>query len=66
MQITRTSMTTGITRTRELDVTNDQLDAYYNKGKLIQDAFPHLSPSDREFIMTGMSDEDWEEATSEY
>ena len=65
MKITRQSMTTGVTRTREIDVTLDQMNAYYVEGKLVQDAFPHLSPSDREFIMTGMTDEDWEEATRE-
>jgi hypothetical protein len=27
---------------------------------LIQDAFPNLNASQREFIMTGMTDDDWD------
>jgi hypothetical protein len=29
--------------------------------KLLQDAFPRLSPSDREFIKSGITDEEWDE-----
>jgi hypothetical protein len=57
-------MFTGITRTRDLPVTEDQLDAWYN-GTVIQNAMPHLSVSDREFIMTGVTDEEWEDAFGE-
>jgi hypothetical protein len=31
----------------------------YNQGALIQDAFPELSASDREFIISGISPEGW-------
>jgi hypothetical protein len=27
---------------------------------MIQDAFPHLTPSQREFILTGISPEEWD------
>ena len=58
MKITRASMTTGITRTIDLNVTQEQLDNYYNNGFLLQDAFPHLSAGEREFIKTGITDEE--------
>lgn len=61
MKITRTSQLTEITRTRELDVTDAQMENYA-AGMFIQDAFPNLSPSDREFIKTGITDEEWDEA----
>lgn len=61
MEITRTSMFSGIKRTRNLPVTEEQLQMYIN-GALIQDAFPNLSASDREFIMTGVTDEEWDAA----
>ena len=32
----------------------------YDQGALIQDAFDFLSPDQREFLMTGMTPEDWE------
>jgi len=34
----------------------------WTQGALIQDAFPMLSASEREFIKTGITDEDWEKA----
>ena len=29
-------------------------------GQLIQDAFPQLSPADREFFLTGITEAEWE------
>lgn len=34
----------------------------YRKGALIQDAFPELTKDQREFLISGMSPEGWEEA----
>lgn len=59
MQITRKSQISGIERTRDIDVTEEQL-RNYNNGLLIQNAFPHLSADDREFIKTGITAEEWE------
>lgn len=59
MLVTRVSPISGMPSTRELNITQEQIDAY-NSGKLIQDAFPHLSASDREFILTGLTDDEWD------
>lgn len=56
-------MFTGKTCTLDLPVTPSQLKAYDN-GALLQNAFPNLSPGDREFIKTGVTDEEWKEAFS--
>ena len=61
MKITRTSMFTGVTRTLNLPVLQFQLDQW-KAGKLAQEAFPNLTPGQREFIMTGVTDEEWDEA----
>jgi len=61
MLIKRTSMFTGIERTLDIDVTEEQLADYYENNKLLQVAFPNSSPSDREFIKTGVTDAEWEE-----
>jgi len=53
-------MFTGIERTLDLDFTAEQL-AEWENGALIQDAMPNLSAADREFIMTGVTDEEWHE-----
>lgn len=61
MRVTRRSMLSGRTMTKELDIDPEILEKY-EKGEagLIQNAFPNLSPSDREFIMTGITDDEWE------
>ena len=60
MQITKFSPHSMKDHTREIDVTQSQLDAW-KAGELIQNVMPHLSPDDREFLMTGLTPEDWEE-----
>lgn len=59
MKITRTSMFTGITRTLDLPITEEQL-ARWNGGELIQNAMPELSADQREFVMTGVTAEEWD------
>ncbi len=60
MQITRQSPFSGKLNTREIPVTNEQLIAW-KSGTLIQDAMPNLSADDREFILSGITPEEWEE-----
>ena len=59
MKIVRKSPFTGETNTREIDVTGEQL-ARWHSGELIQNVMPHLSADDREFIMTGITPEEWD------
>lgn len=61
MKVTRRSQLSGIERTREIDVTDEQLERW-RKGALIQDAMPHLTDDEREFIMTGIIQSEWDEA----
>lgn len=56
MQIQRVDPYTGKLNTLDLNVTKEQLDLYAN-GTLLQDAFPHLTPTEREFIKTGLTEE---------
>ena len=65
MQITRKSMMSGITRTLNLPVTLKQMADWKYGGVLIQTAMPHLSMADREFIITGVTDEEWQEEFAE-
>lgn len=58
MLITRKSIISGIEHTKNIPCTADQYNRYL-KGWLIQDAMPNVSPSDREFIMTGITEEEW-------
>ena len=63
MKITRTNPFNGKVNTLDLNVTDAQIE-YYAAGALLQDAFPHLSVDDREFIKTGHTAESWEEMFS--
>jgi len=64
MKVTRISKLSGITRTVELDITQDQL-LSYERGLKIQHAFPNLTPAEREFFMTGITDEEWKDLFGE-
>jgi len=64
MEITRTSVLSNITRTLDLPVTQEQLNNYAN-GALLQDAFPQLSAGEREFIKSGIPDQEWDDQFSE-
>ena len=60
MQITRTSPVSGITRSLEIPCTEEQM-AAYKDGELIQVAFPNLTEDEREYILTGITKDEWDE-----
>jgi hypothetical protein len=64
MIITRKSMVSGIERSLDLPVTEAQLKAY-DQGALLQNAFPNLTPGQREFIKTGITDQEFNEMFGE-
>lgn len=57
MTITRKHPFTGQTFSKDLPITEEELNRW-NKGELIQNVWPHLSADDREFILTGIHDWD--------
>ena len=64
MKITRKSPFSGKKTTMEIDVTSEQIFSWQD-GMLIQDAMPDLTPDEREFIMTGITQEEWAETFGE-
>ena len=56
MLITKQSVMTGEKNTMLLPVTNEQINRWQN-GELIQNVFPHLTPSEREFLISGVTPE---------
>lgn len=64
MQIERRSLVSGLIRTLEIPVTEEQIEAW-EKGAKIQDCMPNLTPSQREFLMSGITDDEWDEAFAE-
>ncbi len=59
MLITRISAISNNKNTMDLDIDEYQLKQWQNGG-LIQDVMPHLTADEREFIMTGITPEEWD------
>ena len=60
MQITRKSIVSGKINTIDLPINEYQL-ARYEGGALVQDAFPDLDADGREFLISGITPEEWAE-----
>ena len=54
MLITRKSLISGNINSMSLPITEEQYNAW-EQGTLVQVAMPHLSPDEREFVMTGIT-----------
>jgi excinuclease UvrABC nuclease subunit len=61
MILKRMSILTGNVSEMEIQITEEELNAYLNGNECIQNVFPHLNADEREFIMTGITSEEWEE-----
>lgn len=62
MILVKQSQLTGRLNTMELDITQEQLTAWeQNPNMLIQHAFPNLSAAEREFLLTGSTNAEWNE-----
>ena len=59
MMIEKESPFSGNKNVMDIDVTEEQI-ASWQGGELIQEAMPNLSADEREFLMTGITAEEWE------
>ena len=59
MQIVRTSRISGNTNVMDIDITTDQFLSWID-GSLIQEVMPNISADEREFIMTGITPDEWD------
>jgi len=59
MLITRTNPYTGKPRSIDMNISQTQLNEY-NNGKSAQHAFPNLSANEREFIISGITGEEFD------
>ena len=66
IQVTRQSIITRKINTMELPITQEHLDIYETVGDiLIQDAFPNLNEEQREFILSGITPQEWNDTFGE-
>ena len=64
MKVTMESKISGESNTLDLPITQDQIDRWI-AGELIQNVMPELSASDREFLISGSTDKEWDDAFPE-
>lgn len=60
MIIWKKSLISGKLTCRDIPISYEEYAEYENGNKLIQDALPQLSNEDREFIISGITPEEWE------
>ncbi len=66
LEVTRKSILSGKTNTMALDITEEHLDKYEQVGGLlIQAVFPNLSAGEREFLISGITPEEWNKTFGE-
>ncbi len=66
LEVTRKSILSGKTNTMALDITQEHLDKYEQVGGLlIQAVFPNLSAGEREFLISGITPEEWNKTFGE-
>jgi hypothetical protein len=58
--VTKKSPFLGIYHTATLVMTEDQYSNWLANGELIQNALPHLTADEREFLMTGITPQEWD------
>lgn len=64
MIVRRRSSLSGKMHEMDLPITQDQITNYVS-GAFVQDAFPQLNAGEREFIVTGITPEEWAEVFGE-
>lgn len=64
MLVTKTSVYSGVERTLEIPITDEQW-FEWKAGKPIQHAAPNLTSAQREFLLTGMTSEEWDDLFKE-
>jgi hypothetical protein len=60
MLITKTSPLTGKETTLNLNITHFEMLRFEKGEELIQNIFPNLEPFEREFLISGYTQEDWD------
>ena len=67
LDVTRKSILSGKTNTMSLDITQETLDIYEQvHGGLAQAIFPNLNKEEREFLISGITPDEWNKYIGDY
>ena len=67
LEVTRKSILSGKTNTMALDITQESLDIYDTiGGMLVQNVFPNLNKEEREFLINGVTPDEWNKYIGDY
>ena len=58
-RVTAKSTIDGSVNTQTMQATREQIESHFESNDLIQDSLPQLTENDREFLMTGITQEVW-------
>lgn len=64
-KVTRVSFLTGIEHEREIQATPEQI-TQWEKGAWLHEALPDTSADDREFLLSGITPEEWDNYVTKY
>ena len=59
------SQLSGKINSMEIPLSIEEIQKGFQSGKLIQDAFPTLTSEQREFLLTGSTQEEWDRVCKE-
>ena len=65
MRVSKISTLTGNRTERDIEITDDQILRFKEGKELVQTIFPNLSADDREFLISGITPEEWKDAFGE-
>lgn len=65
LTVVKRSAFSGTMNEMELPITLDRLERWEQSGQLVQDAFPDLTADQREFLISGMLPDEWDDAYGE-
>jgi len=61
MLVTRQSAYSGVVKTLDLNITDEEMNKWNSDNPPhIQNCFPNLTPAEREFILTGITGDEWD------
>lgn len=60
--VTKVSLLSGKTNSMTLPIRQGEVEYWQQSGAMVQDVFPHLTAGEREFLISGITPDEWDDA----